>query len=143
LGVLVSSHNCPSARIGLFKLELSHNQHHPSTPIPVVFQLFSARNIFDYKPLSAFVKIEVHDPISPTDQIEIVCPDVVDPGTYFLCKADIPRGTSITANITMTDDVDGKKESTGNLRVPGESPCWVFINSISILLLSSNVNLLC
>jgi hypothetical protein len=81
---------------------------------------FPASNIFDFSQYGATVPIEVHDPISLTDQIEVVCPNVVLPGTYFLCKADIPRGTKLTANITITDDIDGMKESTGNMPIPGE-----------------------
>ncbi len=55
------------------------------------------------------------------DQLEVVCPEVADPGTFFLCHADVPRGTGLYINVSMSDDVQGllPLDSTGWLKVPG------------------------
>ncbi len=62
--------------------------------------------------------IEVLEPIMPIDQTEVVCPDVIRPGTYFLCTADVPRGTGLQIEIRMSDDVDNTVETTGWMQIP-------------------------
>ena len=62
----------------------------------------------------------VAEPVSDTDQIEIVCPDVVNPGEYFLCVADIPRGSGLTLRVEMTDDIDATSDTVSQeMAVPG------------------------
>ena len=53
--------------------------------------------------------------------IEIICPDVIHPGDYFNCVVDIPTGSGLTANVTITDDTfnDTEPVSTGVMNVPG------------------------
>ena len=69
------------------------------------------------------IPLEIVDIVDDTQQIEIFCPDVVNPGTYFNCVADIPRGTQLTAKVAMTDDVDAAMppDETLVMPVPGES----------------------
>ena len=55
----------------------------------------------------AVVEPVVEVPQTTTDPInygkmEIICPDVVLPGTFFNCTADIPKGQGLVANITFT-----------------------------------------
>ena len=55
----------------------------------------AAKDIYDYTSKYATTTVVVHEAVADgdrwPDQMEIVCPDVVDPGTFFLCHADIPR----------------------------------------------------
>ena len=39
------------------------------------------------------------------DPVEIICPDVKQPGEYFNCVVDIPTGHDLTAEVIMVDDV--------------------------------------
>lgn len=74
------------------------------------------------------MKVHVEDPLDVTDQIEVVCPGLVEPGTYFNCHVDIPRGSQLTASVTMADDVDTSQlTTTGNIQVPGR-----MINTIGL-----------
>ena len=54
--------------------------------------------------------------------MEIICPDVVLPGTYFNCTADIPKGQGLSAVFTLTDDLT-KVNFTSSVKIPGE---WNF-----------------
>ena len=54
------------------------------------------------------------------DKMEIICPDVVLPGTFFNCTADIPKGQGLSAVFTLTDDLT-KENKTSDVKVPGES----------------------
>ena len=51
--------------------------------------------------------------------MEIICPDVVLPGTYFNCTADIPKGQGLTATITLRDDLGLKTDEVSTITVPG------------------------
>ena len=51
--------------------------------------------------------------------MEIICPDVVLPGTYFNCTADIPKGQGLSAVFTLTDDLS-KVNFTSSVKIPGE-----------------------
>ena len=54
-----------------------------------------AEDIYDGTTKYANTMVEVHEAVADgdiwPDQMEIVCPDVVNPGEFFLCHADIPR----------------------------------------------------
>ena len=52
--------------------------------------------------------------------MEIICPDVVLPGTFFNCTADIPKGQGLIANITLRDDLGIKPNETSQITVPGK-----------------------
>ena len=39
------------------------------------------------------------------DPVEIICPDVKQPGEYFNCVVDIPTGHNLTAEVIMVDNV--------------------------------------
>ena len=65
-------------------------------------------------------KVIVEEPLSAIhDQVEVVCPDVVLPGEFFNCHIDIPRGSSLLANVTLIDDINGQPETTGQMAIPG------------------------
>ena len=54
------------------------------------------------------------------DPIQIVCPPVVYPGTFFNCRIDIPSGQDLVATITMVDDLTLFEDAnTGPMPVPG------------------------
>ena len=40
-----------------------------------------------------------------SDPVEIICPDVKQPGEYFNCVVDIPTGHDLTAEVIMVDNV--------------------------------------
>ena len=65
-------------------------------------KLIAAKDIYDHTTKYANTKVVVHEAVADgdiwPDQMEIVCPDVVDPGTFFLCHADIPRYLGETTN---------------------------------------------
>ena len=54
------------------------------------------------------------DPIYDRMGLEVVCPPVVQPGEFFVCTADIPRGSGVTFELVMTDDLkpDGENMIT-------------------------------
>ena len=48
-----------------------------------------------------------------------MCPPVVTPGDFFVCTADIPRGSDVQFSLVMTDDLDTTmKTDTGLLEAP-------------------------
>ena len=51
--------------------------------------------------------------------MEIICPDVVLPGTFFNCTADIPKGQGLSATITLRDDLGKNANETSTIYVPG------------------------
>lgn len=61
----------------------------------------------------------VTETVKATDQVEIICPDVIHPGDYFNCIVDLPTGEDLTAEVIMTDDLDpGMITTTGVMNVP-------------------------
>ena len=62
------------------------------------------------------------DPISYS-KMEIICPDVVLPGTFFNCTTDIPKGQGLSANITLTDDLTNLKK-TSMVKIPGRQKVY-------------------
>ena len=72
------------------------------------------------------------DPISYS-KMEIICPDVVLPGTFFNCTADIPKGQGLSATITLRDDLGLKVDEVSTIHVPGNQ----FMMQISIILVFS------
>ena len=50
--------------------------------------------------------MEVVDPVFSPMGLEVVCPPVVTPGQFFVCTADIPRGSDTLFSLVMTDDLD-------------------------------------
>ena len=38
---------------------------------------------------------------------QVVCPPVVAPGEFFVCTADVPRGSSLDIRVEMVMDSDG------------------------------------
>ena len=51
--------------------------------------------------------------------MKVVCPPVVTPGQFFVCTADIPRGSDLLFSLVMTDDLDtNMKTDTGWLETP-------------------------
>lgn len=54
------------------------------------------------------------------DQSEVVCPNVINPGEYFICKIDVPYGNGLTATVTLGDDIYSVANiTTGPLDIPG------------------------
>ncbi len=53
--------------------------------------MFTAENVNDMFTMTETLTVKVEEPISDYDWMEIVCPPVIDPGTYFNCHIDIPR----------------------------------------------------
>jgi len=67
----------------------------------------------------AYMEVEVVDPIVDDMGMEVVCPPVVTPGQFFVCTADIPRGSDLLFSLVMTDDLDtNMKTDTGWLETP-------------------------
>ena len=65
------------------------------------------------------MEVEVVDPIVDDMGMEVVCPPVVTPGQFFVCTADIPRGSDVLFSLVMTDDLDTTmKTDTGWLETP-------------------------
>ena len=64
-----------------------------------------------------FVNQTDTEPIS-YGKMEILCPDVVLPGTYFNCTADVPKGQGLSAVFTLTDDLT-KTNFTSSVKIPG------------------------
>ena len=66
------------------------------------------------------ITVTVIETITEEDQIEIVCPDVIHPGEYFNCVADIPTGYDLEATIEMTDDLQAMVDSSPRMVVPSK-----------------------
>ena len=44
---------------------------------------------------AAWLEVEVVEPVTDVMGLEVVCPPVVAPGQFFVCTADIPRGSDL------------------------------------------------
>ena len=76
-------------------------------------------NEYDFTYDSAWLDVEVVDPVYDNMGIEVVCPPVVTPGEYFVCTADIPRGSDLIFSLDMTDDLNSTlKTESGWLSAP-------------------------
>ena len=53
-------------------------------------------NVYDGTSDEAWYEVFVVDPIYPNMGLEVVCPAVGEPGLFFTCVADIPRGSDLT-----------------------------------------------
>ena len=92
--------------------------------------MFLANHIYTSQRQYASKRVAVVEPVvevpqTTTDPInygkmEIICPDVVLPGTFFNCTADIPKGQGLIANITLRDDLGIKPNETSQITVPGK-----------------------
>ena len=75
------------------------------------------------------VRVAVIEPVVPVPQtntdpisyskMEVICPDVVLPGTFFNCTTDVPKGQGLSAVITLTDDLT-KANMTSTIKIPGK-----------------------
>ena len=52
-------------------------------------------NEYDFTYDAYWLDVEVVDPVYDNMGIEVVCPPVVTPGEFFVCTADIPRGSGV------------------------------------------------
>ena len=78
-------------------------------------------NVYSQVFLSKSVKVLVVEPANDWEQSEVVCPNVINPGEYFLCKIDVPYGNGLTATVTLGDNIYSVANiTTGSLDVPGE-----------------------
>ena len=78
-------------------------------------------NVYSQVFLAKSVKVLVVEPANNWEQSEVVCPNVINPGEYFLCKIDIPYGNGLTATVTLGDNIYSVANiTTGSLDVPGE-----------------------
>ena len=62
---------------------------------------FCVRLVHSWKKRINLIKITFTD----SDPVEIICPDVKQPGEYFSCVVDIPTGHDLTAEVIMVDNV--------------------------------------
>ena len=54
-----------------------------------------------------------------------MCPAVLEPGEFFVCTADIPRGSDVVFKLEMVDDLDSSiTTSSGWIPAP---QLWLFI----------------
>jgi hypothetical protein len=67
------------------------------------------------------ITVTVVETVTETDLVEIICPDVIHPGEYFTCVADIPTGTDLKATVIMSDDLNGDTDGTELLHVPSKT----------------------
>ena len=94
-------------------------------------------------PIDAYIKTDPSAPIDPKEdtavtdtldensrvdykKMEIICPDVVLPGTYFNCTADIPQGQGLRAIIQLKDDLTNQTNSS-IVRIPGKLCCYHYV----------------
>ena len=85
------------------------------------FIAITVTGVYDMFVQREIISLTVTETVAETDQIEIICPDVIHPGDYFNCVVDIPTGSGLTADVTITDDTynDTEPVSTGIMNVPG------------------------
>ena len=70
--------------------------------------------------LSTSNQVLVVEAANDWDQSEIICPDVINPGEYFVCKIDIPSGNDLIATVTLADNIYYVPNiTTGPMIVPG------------------------
>jgi hypothetical protein len=70
--------------------------------------------------MSSVTQVLVVEPANDWDQSEIVCPDVINPGEFFVCKIDIPYGNKLVATVTLADNIYPVPNiTTGPMKVPG------------------------
>jgi len=82
---------------------------------------FPVINVYSQVFLTQSVQVLVVEPANDWEQSEVVCPDVINPGEYFLCKIDVPYGSGLTATVTLGDNVYNVANiTTGSLDVPGK-----------------------
>lgn len=62
-------------------------------------------NEYDKTIDATWLEVEVVDALYDDMGIEVVCPPVITPGEYFVCTADIPRGTDLLFSLDMEDDL--------------------------------------
>ena len=62
--------------------------------------------------------IKVVETVTATDQVEVICPDVIHPGEYFTCVADMPTGSDLNATLIMVDDLNGDVDASPEMPVP-------------------------
>ena len=86
------------------------------------------------------IRVAVIEPVVPVNQsaaadntitdyerMEIWCPDLVLPGTYFNCTVDVPKGQGLSAVITLKDDLTNENISS-TVKIPGKqklSPTYI------------------
>ena len=77
-------------------------------------------NVYSEVFLSTSNQVRVVEAANDWDQSEIVCPDVINPGEYFVCKIDIPYGNDLVATVSLADDIYSVANiTTGPMFVPG------------------------
>lgn len=82
---------------------------------PVFYSI--ATNVYSAKRSWASTRVAVVERVMEEDQMEIVCPPVVFPGTYFTCVADVPTGNGLAGSLVFQDDL-----TLTNLSYPIEIP---------------------
>ena len=93
--------------------------------------------MYSQKVMMASQQVVVVETANDWDQSEIVCPDVINPGEYFVCKIDIPFGNGLTATVAMADDIYPVANiSTGAMNVPGDFRL-AFYNRNELFLIAS------
>ena len=75
-------------------------------------------NEYDFTYDAAWVDVEVVDPLYDNMGIEVVCPPVVTPGEFFVCTADIPRGSDLLFSLDMSDDLKNMTTNSGWMSAP-------------------------
>ena len=69
-----------------------------------------------------------------------MCPPVVTPGEFFICTADIPRGSDVQFQLEMVDDLNSTQQtSSGWLNAPEQ---WLHIPGGPLKTTSWNTTLL-
>ena len=76
-----------------------------------------------FKGLIKEAQIHVVEQVTSEDETEIYCPDVINPGNFFECRMDVPKGNLLKAHVQMIDDVKLKQGSanqtmTTNVNIP-------------------------
>ncbi len=68
--------------------------------------------------------------------MNVRCPTVINPGQYFQCVVDVPKGSGLSVEVRMKDDVDGSMPPV--VFGPEEFPGLININkTIHICLIRS------
>jgi hypothetical protein len=75
-------------------------------------------NEYDLTQDAAWLEVEVVDPLYDNMGIEVVCPPVITPGEFFVCTADIPRGTDLLFSVVMSDNLINMTTESGWLSAP-------------------------
>ena len=90
--------------------------------------MLAALNTYTYKSMSVSGRVAVVERVTDDDELEVYCPDVVNPGEFFNCRIDIPTGNHLQAKIEMSDDLIADYINKTDILVPGTSISMVFVS---------------